>query len=112
MLNQQEIVVEKMGLAKTIHDRTVASGGMEGKISSLCGKRAYEPRRLPFPAPEDLDSIVSDRSSEMTIRNDLHTDPSCNLCQACIIIRLTTRSFQSLLPIFHALPRDLIMTRR
>ena len=112
MLNQQEIVVEKRGAAKTIHDRAVASGGMGGKISSLGVKRTYEPRRLLFPAPDELDSIVSDRTREMKVRNDLHADPSCNLCQACIIIRLATRSFQGLLPVFHALPRDLVMTRR
>lgn len=109
MLYQQEIVIEKGG-AKTVGDRIVASGGMEGKISPLCGKRIYEPRRLPFPAPEELNTIVSDRSSEVVVRNDLHADPPCNLSQACIVIRLIIRSLQSLLSVFHALPRDLIMT--
>lgn len=49
---------------------------------------------------------------EVTIQNDLHADPSCNLCQACIIVRLIIRSLQSLLSVFHTLSRDLVMTRR
>lgn len=109
MLDQREIAVEK-GSAKTVRDRIVASGGLEGKISPLCGKRSYEPRRLPFPAPEELNLIVSDCISEIIVRNDLHADSPCNLCQACIVIRLVIRSLQSLLSVFHTFPRDLIMT--
>ena len=49
-------------------------------VSSIGGKRNYEPRRLPFPAPEELNTNVSDRSSGITILNDLHADSSCHLC--------------------------------
>ena len=77
MLDQQEIYLEKRS-AKTVCDRAVAKEGM-GRVSSLYGK-TYEPRRLPFPAPDELESIVSDRSSEDLFRDDLHADPPCNLC--------------------------------
>ena len=48
MLNQQEVVVEKMGLAKTIHDRTVASGGMEGKILRFVARGPMSQGACPF----------------------------------------------------------------
>lgn len=73
------------------------------RVSSLCGKWAYEPRRLLFPAPEELDAIVSNCSSERIIWSDLHADPSCHLCQACVIIRLIVRFLHSLLSVFHTL---------
>ena len=110
-LDQQKIVVEK-GSAKTACDRTVAGHKMEGRIASLYDERTYEPRRLPFPAPEELDGIVSDHGNKVTVRNDLHADPSCNLCQARIILRLIIRSLKSLLSVFHTLPRNLVVTRR
>ena len=113
VLDQQEIVLEK-GSVMTVCDcaRWQAEGWMEGRVSSLCGKRTYEPRRLPFPAPEELYGVVRDLRIKVMFRNDLHANPSCNLCQACIIIRLVIRSLQSLLSVFHALPRNLIMTGR
>lgn len=87
-----------MGSAKTARDQ---SEGWRGHLSQFKG--TYEPRRLPFPAPEELDTMVSKHDIEGIVQHYLHADPSCNLCQACIIIRFSARSLQSLLSIFHTL---------
>lgn len=69
-------VLEK-GSAKTARDHRVASGGM-GKVSSLCGRRTYEPRRLPFPAPEETLILLATCAKPVSLSASLLA-----LCKAC-----------------------------
>ena len=78
VLDQQEMFGE--GRCQRLFVSVHGSKGRSGRVTSAFNETTYEPRRLPFPALEELDIIISNLSCHVITRYDLYADPFCNLC--------------------------------